>query len=64
MILAPGEQREFSMNPMTVGFYTTDGEPINLVDKIWSRWMDIRLNLTYRDRDGLIKQVVRTVSIT
>lgn len=63
LVLGPGESREFSFRRTDSHFYESDGTPIKPEGKIWSHWLDVRLYVTYRDRDGFIQQIVRKLSL-
>ncbi len=60
--LAPGEVREVVWPVSRQDFYDERGR-IDVRGKIWSQWLDIRLYLRYRDRDGVLQQIVKDASV-
>lgn len=61
--LKPDEVREFSFKPTDAHYYYPDGTPLKDDSSIWSRWFDVRLQLTYRDRDGIIRSIREEISL-
>lgn len=61
--LGPDESREFSFRPTDARYYYTDGTPLKDDGKIWSRWFNLTLHLTYRDRHGIIQTVIRRLAL-
>lgn len=64
MVLNPRESREFSFRPFEVDFHDPDGNRIDKSTKAWTSWLNVRLELTYRDRSGILRIVERHFSTT
>jgi hypothetical protein len=62
LTLRPGETREFECRASDATFYNEQGKQIDHT-KIWSGWIDIRVDVIYRGRDGLYSRVVLEASL-
>jgi len=54
--LEPGESRETEFHLRTL-LYVADGEQYDLKPLVSHGWMDVTLYVSYRDRDGFLREV-------
>lgn len=60
LTIEPGQSEEISCRPYQAIARLEDPE---FGFKVWSGWVDVRLNLVYRDRDGFFQQMTREISL-
>lgn len=63
LTLEPGQSREFDFRPSDTSFFYENGEVLNWRGPIASAWIDFRLRLTFRGRDGILCEIVRDASL-
>lgn len=62
LTLQPGESREFSFNPHELRY--SDPETRTKHEGMaWRRWVNVRLQVTYRGRSGLLEVLEREISL-
>jgi hypothetical protein len=63
LTLDPGLSREFECKLSEASYYDLQGNVLRHQGFIWSTWIDLHLNLSYRTRGGVFGQVERRASL-
>lgn len=62
LTLQPGESREFSFNPHEMPYSDLETR-LKHQRMAWGRWVNVRLQVTYRGRSGLLEVLEREISL-
>lgn len=62
LTLQPGESREFNFNPHDMPYHDVQSRQQHQ-GMAWGRWVNVRLQVTYRERSGLLEIIEREISV-